>query len=372
MKRRRHNHNYCLPNRENKDRLSDLPNCLLLHILSFLNAELVVRTCILSKRWNNLWKFLPILRLGSVKKSDQFMSKILSHRDSSTTLHTLHFHRYVFRKQCQAKQIIKYAVSHNVRDLDIYLKCSFQPFPRSLFTCRTLTSLKLYIFLPPPPRISRRVFFPKFLNLPALTSLSLRSFTFLVGHDGRVEPFSTLNKLNSLIINKCEVLGEKNLCISSATLVNLTIMTSNREPTAFFGFNLSAPNLSTFNFTGLPFQKLCQSNGNLSMVKHLSINVKNCFYLTDGSTPFVLLNWLVELANIKSLTLTSSTLKVLSHAPDLLKSEFSSLCNMESLNVKKESKSPLPDGLVEFLLQNSPSAEPGAPLITNKADIVTK
>ncbi|XP_058751045.1 F-box/LRR-repeat protein At3g26922-like [Vicia villosa] len=355
MKRRRHNDNYCLPNCENKDRLSELPNCLLLHILSFLNAERVVRTCILSKRWNNLWKSLPVLTLGSVKNSNHFMSKILSCRDSSATLHTLEFHRYAIRKPGLVKRIIKHAVSHNVRHLDIYLKCRFEQFPRCLFSCGSLTSLKLSVFL--PTIFDKRVFFPNSLNLPALTSLYLRSFTFLVGDDGRVEPFSALNKLNSLIINKCEVMGAKILGISSATLVNLTIVTSDRAATAYFGFELSAPSLSTFNFTGLPFRKLCQTNGNLSMVKHVSIKVKYWFDLTDGNTSFVLLNWLVELANIKSLTLTSSTLKVLSHAPDLLKSEFSSLCNMESLKVKKKYNSPLPDGLVEFLLQNSPSAE---------------
>ncbi|XP_058751046.1 F-box/LRR-repeat protein At3g26922-like [Vicia villosa] len=354
MKRRRHNHNYCLPNCENKDRLSDLPNCLLLHILSFLNAERVVRTCILSKRWNNLWKSLPVLTLGSVKKSNQFMSKILSCRDSSATLHTLDFHSYAIRKPGQVKWIIEYAVSHNVRHLDIYLKGRFQEFPSCLFSCGTLTSLKLTVFL--PSMFTKRLFFPNSLNLPALTSLSLRSFTFLVGDDGRVEPFSALNKLNSLVINRCEVLGAKNLGISSATLVNLTIIMSDRAPTASFGFELSTPSLITFHFIGHPLQKLCQSNGNLSTVKRVSIDVK--YWIYEANTPLVLLNWLDELANIKSLTLTSSTLKVLSHAPRLLKSEFSSLCNMESLNVKKKySSSILDDGLVKFLLQNSPSAE---------------
>ncbi|XP_058751059.1 F-box/FBD/LRR-repeat protein At3g26920-like [Vicia villosa] len=363
MKRARHKHNYY----ENKDRLSDLPNCLLLHILSFLNAKRVVQTCILSKRWKNIWKSLHVLRLSSsnfktvrgassveaVQNFNKFMSNILSLRDYSASLHTLDVHRYAIRKPRQLKWIIKYAVSHNVQHLNIYLKCHFQQFPPCLFSSRTLTSLKISVFR--SRLYHMRAFFPNSLNLPALTTLSLQSFTFLVGDDGCTEPFSALKKLNSLIIDKCEVLDSQNLCISSTTLVNLTIIMSYREHRSYFGFELSAPSLCTFNFSGLPLQKLCRSNGNLSTVKHVSIDVD--YWVLAADTPLVLLNWLVELANIKSLTVTSTTLKVLSLVPDLLKFEFSSLCNLKSLKVKRKYPSSVPDGLVDFLLQNTPLVE---------------
>nr|AFK48553.1 unknown [Lotus japonicus] len=51
---------------ENKDRLSDLPDCILLYILSFVKAKHVVQTCVLSKRWKDLWKHLPTLILHSL------------------------------------------------------------------------------------------------------------------------------------------------------------------------------------------------------------------------------------------------------------------------------------------------------------------
>ncbi|AES88262.1 F-box/FBD-like domain protein [Medicago truncatula] len=43
----------------NEDRLSDLPDCVLLHILSMLDSKHRVRTGILSKRWKHLWKHIP-------------------------------------------------------------------------------------------------------------------------------------------------------------------------------------------------------------------------------------------------------------------------------------------------------------------------
>jgi len=75
-----------------EDRLSDLPDCVILHILSFVYTKRVVQTCILSNRWNNLWKYLPTLVL--VSPSNKFVSRILSLRNASTPLLALHFQRH--------------------------------------------------------------------------------------------------------------------------------------------------------------------------------------------------------------------------------------------------------------------------------------
>ncbi|KAI3897033.1 hypothetical protein MKX03_015857, partial [Papaver bracteatum] len=44
-----------------EDRISELPESLIHHILSFLPIKFIASTTILSKRWNNLWLSLPIL-----------------------------------------------------------------------------------------------------------------------------------------------------------------------------------------------------------------------------------------------------------------------------------------------------------------------
>jgi hypothetical protein len=48
---------------------------------------------------------------------------------------------------------------------------------------------------------------------------------------------------------------------------------------------------------------------------------------------------------------------VLSLVPDLLKVEFPSLYNLKSLNVRNYSTSSVPEDMVDFLLQNAPSAK---------------
>ncbi|KAG5516777.1 hypothetical protein RHGRI_037503 [Rhododendron griersonianum] len=46
------------------DRISEFPDSVLVHILSFLEIEDAVRTQVLSKRWQFLWTFLPSLLFG--------------------------------------------------------------------------------------------------------------------------------------------------------------------------------------------------------------------------------------------------------------------------------------------------------------------
>jgi len=49
--------------KEERDRLSDLHDSILLHIMKFLNTEQAVQTCVLSTRWKDLWRHLANLAL---------------------------------------------------------------------------------------------------------------------------------------------------------------------------------------------------------------------------------------------------------------------------------------------------------------------
>ncbi|KAK2437104.1 hypothetical protein QL285_022034 [Trifolium repens] len=132
----------------------------------------------------------------------------------------------------------------------------------------------------------------------------------------------------------------------------------NNRSSDFTKIELSAPNLHTITFYDTPSQRL----------------------------------WLQDLDNIKSLTVTACTLQILSLVPDLFKVKLPSLRNLKSLKVKlkprpfglssyiekedvfkymlshkevlkirlKEADEPfviIPEGIIDFLLQNSPSSE---------------
>ncbi|XP_058762677.1 putative F-box/FBD/LRR-repeat protein At1g78760 [Vicia villosa] len=346
MKTRRRSYN----SDENRERISDLPDCVLIHILSTLNTKQTVQTCILSARWKNLWKLIPVISLDSfyfksVKGFNEFVSRILFLRDDKTSLYALNFY-YRHINNHLLKRVMKYAFSHNVKVLKILMGSCYESFPLCYFSSHTLTSLNITV------SEWRRTIFPNSLNFPVLTNLSIRSFVFRSsGDNGFVEPFSAFKCLNTLIIDSCEIHDGEKLFISSATLVNLTI----KMFPFSYKFELSTPNLCSFDFTGIPIQKLSESNNSLSSIKHVNIDVK--IEYPEQNYPLILLNWLTELALMESLTVSSKTLQILYLVPNLWNIDFPCLRNLKSLKIKNYGPSPISYGVDDFLLQKAPSAK---------------
>ncbi|GAU35119.1 hypothetical protein TSUD_162240 [Trifolium subterraneum] len=366
-----------------EDKSSDLPNCILIHILSFLNTKDAVGTCILSKRWKHIWKYIPTLTFhysdfSTLKNFDKFVSGVLSLRDNSIVMHTIDFDRNGSINSGLLKKVAYYVLSHNVKLLRfrIDVKGDIGHILPCISSCQTLTSLKLSVS--PKGRYNYgRTLFPKSLSLTALTCLHLGNFAFCAGDDGRIEPFSAFNSLNSLIIDNCTVKDARILCITSEKLVSLTMRNLSFD---VYQIEISAPSLCTFSFIGIPYQKFRGSS--LSSVEQVNIDAE--MLANYSEPPLVLLSWLCDLANIKSLTVSPSTLQILSFVPDILKDKLLSPSLMRSLkslkvklkplsyglslalkivNLEKELKaefnpsSLIPDGILDLLLKNSPSAD---------------
>ncbi|XP_062082934.1 F-box/LRR-repeat protein At3g26922-like [Humulus lupulus] len=69
-------------------RISKLPDAVIIHILSFLPTEDVVRTCLLSKRWKLLWYSVPTLFFSNhttndVEKFYNYVDNCLEHRNKA-------------------------------------------------------------------------------------------------------------------------------------------------------------------------------------------------------------------------------------------------------------------------------------------------
>ncbi|GAU45348.1 hypothetical protein TSUD_84650 [Trifolium subterraneum] len=397
---------------QNQDRLSDLPDCVLLHILSRLNTKQVVQTCILSKRWKFLWKRISTLILHSSNFSNvswkfvsknfhTFVSKILTLRDTETALNALDLYCNGDIQIQLLEKILNYVCSYNthLQELGISVNGDSDLIMSRVSSCHALTSLKLSIY--PRGGSSIPTLFPKSLNLPSLTSLNLSNFLFCGGESRCIEPFSAFTKLNSLVIHSCKVNDAQILSISSETLVNLAVedpleiinLAIQNDSSNIAEIKLSTPNLYTFKFTGDLIQKICRSG--LSSVKqvHIDNSLQDDASVEHG---LVIFNWLLDFANVESLIVTSTTLQILSLVPDLLEVKLPSLRNLKSLEVeltpldddghlfqiikdsmlkKAAAKSPkeyaelikafeahlelpaIPDGIVDFLRQNSPLAQ---------------
>jgi len=253
---------------------------------------------------------------------------LLSLRDHSTDIHALSLHKSHYISQNLYIKIIEYAFSHNVQHFRInytHINC----LPSCFFSSHTLTSLSLtgINFMVPG---SHQIFpcsHSQSFNFPALTTLSLKYLSFCCNDNDNgsfVDPFSTFNMLNTLIIDRCVLRGNaQNLCISCTKLVNLTLhmyccfygfyptTTTKADFKIDFGIELCAPTLHSFVFSGANYiPKLIGSKTVFPSIKHLDILLQYYMCLEKAQI-FNLFKLVVQLANIESLTVTYYVLKVL-------------------------------------------------------------
>ncbi|ESQ38142.1 hypothetical protein EUTSA_v10029383mg, partial [Eutrema salsugineum] len=149
---------------EGEDKISALPDDLLVHILSFVPTKHAMATMILSKRWRYIWTMLPNLTYldkythigGLFVKSDQQKQPIWRYIDESLQLHkapVLETLVIGIGPQCPCpvdldvyvERWIATAVDRKVRQLGIKLMWSAGPASvcKSLYTCDTLVLLSL-------------------------------------------------------------------------------------------------------------------------------------------------------------------------------------------------------------------------------------
>ncbi|CAA7047965.1 unnamed protein product [Microthlaspi erraticum] len=169
-------------------RISELPDDLLLKILSFLPTKVAVSTSILSKQWQFLWMWLPKLEYHDITnplslcptlRYEEFIDKILPlHRALVIESFLLRFCHIRLPQPEKIKLWIGIAVSRFVRELSIVSSC-FKPkysdvisLPSSLYTCDSLMTLKLQ-------GETILVDVPRTACLPSLKTLKLLRVTFL-------------------------------------------------------------------------------------------------------------------------------------------------------------------------------------------------
>ncbi|XP_076946708.1 F-box/LRR-repeat protein At3g59200-like [Bidens hawaiensis] len=140
------------------DRLSSLPEDVLSYILSLTPTKFAVQTTILSKRWRYSWMLVMNLDFddthgkppgsdtnldfdyihGKSRSLDRFVDQVFKYRKiSQVNSFRLHLSSYY---SCASSWIDK-AVQLNVHELDIHA-VKVEP-PLSMFTCKTLTKLRL-------------------------------------------------------------------------------------------------------------------------------------------------------------------------------------------------------------------------------------
>ncbi|XP_012848319.1 PREDICTED: F-box/FBD/LRR-repeat protein At2g26030-like [Erythranthe guttata] len=136
-----HNHSHGERNTFSIDRLSDLPDSVLTHILSFLQTKDSVRTSVLARRWRYLWAYVPTLDFDGENKDFINKAMLLHIVERVNTFRLLLDKDYSFHDY-PLDTWTAFAIMRRVQNLDLCLR--FQvALPRRLFTCKTLVHLSL-------------------------------------------------------------------------------------------------------------------------------------------------------------------------------------------------------------------------------------
>lgn len=254
----------------NEDKISDLPDCIVHHILSMLPTKDVVSTCLLSKRWKYLWTSVPNIDFddSSLYPSEvndwdtvkltcfmNFVEKVLFLHDDSNM--------EKFRLSCRvcfdASRIhawVSAAMKHKAQELDLCLFVE-TPFalPPKVFVSEFLTVVKI--------AMNCVLELPTCISFPQLKTLHLALVTFL-DDDSTQKLLSSCPVLQDLSILDCEWMNLKHIVVSIPTLTSLTM-----DDLPYFGsadelngceIKIEAANLAFFKYNGCLLNEIVLSN----------------------------------------------------------------------------------------------------------------
>ncbi|KAI3836611.1 hypothetical protein MKW92_028686, partial [Papaver armeniacum] len=141
-----------------EDRISNLPEALLHHILSLLPTKCAMSTCILSKRWKYVSNSIPILdfrewrtQYGAGKQEKLEMKCFKNFMDTVLYLHEKPNIQKVYLDlderfdESRVNRWISTIIKRKVEEfcLDMIYSSTSSIFPLSFFTCDSLTLLDL-------------------------------------------------------------------------------------------------------------------------------------------------------------------------------------------------------------------------------------
>ncbi|CAA0816248.1 Unknown protein [Striga hermonthica] len=206
------------------DRLSDLPDEILSHILSFLPIKTSVSTSTLAARWRFVWAYSPNIQIvdGSLSLHSIYdhsdILRIILPQCEAHGLNTLRILGDIFF-DCELERFLESAVACKMKTLEITQTYDYCDLPHCVLTSQTLVDLKL----------SR--FFIKMKNvtvcLPALKRLH---FTTVGLQDGSLEnlifgcpvleEFTGFNCAEDVVSHSLSSSTMKRLVLKSGTFYN--------------------------------------------------------------------------------------------------------------------------------------------------------
>ncbi|CAN0900274.1 F-box/LRR-repeat protein At5g02910 [Linum grandiflorum] len=351
------------------DRLTNLPDSILHHILSFLDTNDAIHTCILSNQWKCTWKHVHALNLNldmldEYAKHERFVDKFLSLR-CPLRVSKVSFDSNIYGWIDDApddgqfgllRRVLQYAVSHGAQHFDLKPRFDLQPNTPffELFNpiCDSVISLDLSWFdIYCQPQCSSR--------FRLLTTLKLRHCNLIVKDGELVEPFSQFPCLKDLVLHYCLFFSEGSdhrsarLRVSGIELVKLTILV---------GADVDVPKLEIFapklkSFILLTDGRLEFSEITLPSLVHADIR-RQLDYSVDEDDDIVeqhLAFIFHGLRNVESLTLCNNFSEAVLRISKFLEQQPCPFKRLKKLNLEFVSKDGIPYEVLDRYFLNGSS-----------------
>ncbi|CAH8385884.1 unnamed protein product [Eruca vesicaria subsp. sativa] len=251
---------------QKRDLISDLPDELLLKILSSLSSKGVVTTSVLSRRWQSLWKEVktfrydddrPLMYALTVSNFTVFISK-------RSRVEILQLKLTPYSLQSEIDRLLCNAPARSLKELKIEMLYNSLELPESLFSYPQLETLileKLSLVDVPPNA-----------NLACLKRLKLLSVRFSCDESVK-KLLSICPRLEELAVRRSTYTNVKIFAINVPTLRSLSINNSSGKsrPKGVHGFVINAPSLRCFTIRDSFSNYLCF--GKMPELVKSSVNV---------------------------------------------------------------------------------------------------
>lgn len=277
------------------DVISDLPDTVLQHLLSYLPTIEAVRTSVLSRRWRSLWSAVPALHFNQEEFPGQepfweLVEGVLASRDACTAVTSFHLSVSDAMDRPSVLKWLEYAMERRVEEVEFEVLLGgihgeSGIFPGSLLCCPMLHRLKLALPL-------WKVVFDGTICTPSLKTMHLKGI-------------QSLEQSLGILISSCPVLEELHLedCnfdhleITANELKTLTITSCIFD--AYNKIEIFTPKLQRFNYTSGKTQG-CFIYDMFNLVDARIL----LFNLTHPNSSWSVCNILTGLSSASSLTLT--------------------------------------------------------------------
>ncbi|MFS8019369.1 putative F-box domain, leucine-rich repeat domain superfamily, F-box-like domain superfamily [Helianthus anomalus] len=336
------------------DRLSSLPDDLILKILSFIDTKHAIRTSVLSSRWRYIWTSTPRLDFSTrdfrtLAKFSKFVTGVLSGRKNQIDVSSVKFILIGRASQSFIKRILNkvlnYALSHNVQQLNITCRHGCESL-LSRFSSQSLKHLTLIGLT-----FKNSITTPPTWDMLALTTLTLFCVTLYADNAGESAGlFSNCANLKNLTLNSCRMeWGRFNIChprLSNLTLENsheggdvVALQLKNLTIRNSRGIHqISVPNLASLRYEGHFFPlKVSAELLHLEMVDICLLHPSDS--RADAHDIVCLLQ---KLHNVKFLKLNPEVIRILCLHVELISHQSSPFANLKSLKIHPGYYVPLP------------------------------